>query len=49
MKYNYMFRSYMWATFRLRFYLQSSYTICVGAFFEGVGDWVEGKEISLFQ
>ena len=28
-KYNYMFRPYMWAIFRLRFNLQISYTRCV--------------------
>ena len=35
MKYNYMFRPYMWAIFRLRFNLQISYTRCVGS----LGGW----------
>jgi len=50
-EYNYMFRPYMWAIFKLWFNLQSSYTRCVGWFFEGVGVWVgeEGEnEILLF-
>ena len=36
-EYNYMFRPYMWAIFRLRFNLQISYTRCVGRFVWGLG------------
>jgi hypothetical protein len=40
--YNYMFRPYMWAIFRLWFILQSSYTRCVGCSFRVLGDgWGE--------
>ena len=38
-----MFRPYMWAIFRLRFNLQSSYTRCVGCSFRVLAvEWGEG-------
>ena len=47
-EYSYMFRPYMWAIFKLRFNLQSSYTRCV---VRSLGYWGlgGGNEISLFQ
>ena len=43
LKYNYMFRPWMWVIFRLRFNLQISYTRCVGR----LGRW--GEEISTWR
>jgi len=37
LEYNYMFRPYMWAIFRLWFNLQSSYTRCAGCSFRVLG------------
>jgi len=41
-----MFRSYMWAIFRLGCYLQISYTRCVG-YFLGIG-WGGERDLVFF-